>query len=153
MGKGRFAVRQTIARIVAALRDVVPDADRLGTVELVLAETLNNVVDHAYAEHQPPGPVTVICRGRDDLLEIRITDRGAPMPQGRIPHATIPPCTPPSGDLPEGGFGWFLIRGLSQRVTYTRRDGVNTLTVSFDLADIPGTDPDRALPSRATGAD
>jgi serine/threonine-protein kinase RsbW len=38
----------------------------------------------------------------------------------------------PLGDMPEGGFGWLIIRQLARDVAYVREDGVNQL--SFRIA-------------------
>jgi serine/threonine-protein kinase RsbW len=34
-------------------------------------------------------------------------------------------------DLPEGGFGWYLIRSLTEELSYRRSNGINRL--SFQL--------------------
>ena len=36
-------------------------------------------------------------------------------------------------DLPEGGFGWFLIRSLTRDLTYLREDGYNMLCFCVDV--------------------
>ena len=52
-----------------------------------------------------------------------------------MPDHTLPMGLPqPIGvdkDLPEGGFGWFLIRSLTENLTYRRIDARNHL--SFQL--------------------
>ncbi len=48
------------------------------------------------------------------------------MPDGELPIGRL---TDPkiAKDLPEGGFGWFLIRNLSQDLTYDRDEDKNIL--------------------------
>jgi serine/threonine-protein kinase RsbW len=78
-------------------------------VELVLAEVLNNVAEHAYAGGS--GPVEVGLAPRPCGIACRIVDSGLAMPNGQLPRGTCHRSTP--GDLPEGGFGWHLIRSLT----------------------------------------
>lgn len=93
-----------------------------GTAEIVLAEVLNNIVEHAYASST--GDIRLILSLGPGNLVCRIEDEGRPMPGGTLPAGTLPD---PS-DLPEGGFGWHLIRVLSQGLTYDRVGGVNRLS-------------------------
>jgi serine/threonine-protein kinase RsbW len=94
--------------------------------ELVLAEVLNNVAEHAYGPGG--GRVTVTLSGDPAGVRCRVTDEGRPMPGERLPEGRLPggPGTAVA-DLPEGGFGWHLIRSLSVGLTYARVDGQNRL--------------------------
>lgn len=108
------------------LRDLPEDGR--GTAEIVLAEALNNIVEHAYARHQ--GDIEITLQLSVSGLVCRIVDTGSPMPDGVLPAGKLKPFTT-DDDLPEGGFGWFLIRTLSRDLEY-RRDG-NTNLLSFRL--------------------
>lgn len=99
------------------VRDLSEDC--LGTTELVLAEALNNVVEHAYARY--PGQIEVEVQRDPDQLRFHIRDQGLPMPGATPPSGRLPEAVD-FDDLPEGGFGWFLIRSLAQDLAY-RRDG------------------------------
>jgi serine/threonine-protein kinase RsbW len=127
------AVRAALARLIAAspVHDL-PEDDR-GTVELVLAEVLNNVAEHAYAGGS--GPVEVGLCATPLGIACRIVDRGLAMPDGQLPQGGLPPAIP--DDLPEGGFGWHLIRSLTADLTYARSAGQNRLSFLIPLA---GTD-------------
>lgn len=103
--------------------------DGRGTAEIVLAEALNNIVEHAYARHSGEIEITLRLRGQD--LVCSILDSGLPMPRETLPEGRLVPFVE-TDDLPEGGFGWFLIRTLSQDLDYRRVDGRNLL--SFRLA-------------------
>lgn len=102
--------------------------DGRGTAEIVLAEALNNIVEHAYARHQ--GDIEITLKLSPSGLVCRIVDTGVPMPEGALPAGTLKPFAE-DDDLPEGGFGWFLIRTLSRDLEY-RREGMNNL-LSFRL--------------------
>jgi serine/threonine-protein kinase RsbW len=50
------------------------------------------------------------------------------MPDLQIPFGgSVDPAAPLS-EMPEGGFGWLIIRQLARDVSYTRQDGVNHLS-------------------------
>lgn len=104
--------------------------DCRGSAELVLAEVLNNVAEHAYGDG--PGPVAVTLGGGSAGLTCLIVDQGAAMPAGALPAGKLPQAADLSlEDLPEGGFGWCLIRTLTRDLAYLRTGGCNRL--SFTL--------------------
>jgi serine/threonine-protein kinase RsbW len=119
------AVRDGLRQVLSAepLAGLIDD-DR-GTAEIVLAEVLNNVVEHAYAAGT--GLILLSLRLGDGWLHCEVEDEGAAMPG----------CEPPAGrapdpaDLPEGGFGWNLIRVLCSGLRYERQDGMNRLSFSL----------------------
>jgi serine/threonine-protein kinase RsbW len=94
--------------------------------ELVLAEVLNNVAEHAYGPGG--GRVTVTLTGGPEGVRCQVTDEGRAMPGEQLPEGHLPgvPGTAVA-DLPEGGFGWHLIRSLSVGLTYARVNGQNRL--------------------------
>lgn len=120
---GSDAVRRTLAAVTGWLGHLpAPPADP-AMVELVLAEALNNVVEHACGAL--PGRVIglelwVVRAG----LTCRVTDDGRPMPGGRLPRRHMPTAE----KLPEGGFGWPLIAALTRDLSYRRNAGHNILT-------------------------
>lgn len=102
------------------------DEDR-GMAELVLAEVLNNVAEHAYGE--AGGKVEVRLRRQPDGLHSLILDDGREMPGGQLPEGRLPAGEGVAlEDLPEGGFGWHLIWSLCSELTYARVDGQNQLS-------------------------
>ena len=104
--------------------------DSRGTVEIVLAEVLNNIAEHAYARF--PGKIEVWVTAHDSLLLVRVADSGLPMPGGELPGGKLSGATEIQ-DLPEGGFGWFLIRSLTRELTYLREGGHNRLSFCVDV--------------------
>ena len=128
------AVRDGLQALFAcSLLASLPDEVR-GTAEIVLAEALNNVVEHAYASY--PGKITVQLRPCDTGLRFGISDTGLPMPGSEPPKGDL---REPSGfdDLPEGGFGWFLIRTLSHDLSYRREGGRNCLDFCISVDNPP----------------
>lgn len=104
--------------------------DSRGTVEIVLAEVLNNIAEHAYAAF--PGKIEISVTAHDGFLFVRLVDSGLPMPGGELPGGTLSRATEIQ-DLPEGGFGWFLIRSLTQELTYLREGEHNRLSFCVDV--------------------
>jgi serine/threonine-protein kinase RsbW len=98
--------------------------DDRGTAEIVLSEALNNIVEHAYAAHQ--GRIEVSVRVVRGALICTVVDQGLPMPGESLPEGRLPDVRGVE-DLPEGGFGWHLIRALSSDLAYRRVNGRNEL--------------------------
>ncbi len=80
------AVRDGLARAMACLAPLMLTPEEAGTVELVLAEALNNVVEHALAGSG--GTTRIDIQGRHDAagLHLLLIDRGSPMPDGKGPR-------------------------------------------------------------------
>ena len=58
---GELAVREALKKILDGLGPLALDVEEAGTVELVMAEALNNIVEHAYPPGERPGPITLTC--------------------------------------------------------------------------------------------
>ncbi|MEL6642387.1 MAG: ATP-binding protein [Pseudomonadota bacterium] len=120
-------VRWALAQTLQHLGEERYSVEERGTVELVLAEVLNNVVEHAYSGRDD-GKIALEVRQTEAGLNVRVVDHGRPMPEGGLP---IKPLSQPSDDLlslPEGGFGWFLVGQLAHDHQYRRVDDCNCLT-------------------------
>ncbi|WP_297770502.1 ATP-binding protein [uncultured Roseovarius sp.] len=103
-----------------------------GSVELALAEVLNNIVEHAYAP-DAAGEIRIAIALRPGRLCCLVRDDGAPLPYLAATDHTLPSRNVTRDNLPEGGFGWFLIKGLTDRLGYERANGENRLTLEFRL--------------------
>lgn len=128
------AVRQALRAVFdSTLTDWLCSESR-DEAQLVLAEALNNIVEHAYAEST--GEIEVLVTASDLGIICHIADAGRPMPDAVLPAGKVLACSMPRPvdheSLPEGGFGWPLIRALSQDLAYRRVDGRNLL--SFRIA-------------------
>ena len=119
----------SVMRDLAGLAEVAP---RLDEIQISLAEAVNNIVEHSYANRKS-GPVTIRVSFDISVLNIEIEDEGAPFPGGGPPAGGLPPVTGVRSDLPEGGFGWFLIRRLASGVRYDRQNGKNLLNLRYML--------------------
>lgn len=119
-------VRAALIQIDGLLcaKGVGPD-DR-GTCATVLAEVLNNIVEHACAGAANGDIALTLTRDRNGLA-VEVTDNGAPMPGGRLPKPCPARLDVGLDDLPEGGFGWSVIRDLTVGLDYRRANGINRL--------------------------
>jgi serine/threonine-protein kinase RsbW len=120
-------VRRIIHKTIEELSANGLCEDDVSTVEIVLAEALNNVVEHAYDEDDKDGEIKLVVKKRSSGLLIEIVDKGHPMPNGRAPLGNHPMSEFSEDPMPEGGYGWFLIRELVRDLIYDRRDGHNFL--------------------------
>lgn len=131
----QMTIAGTPEAVRQALQDLADDPlfaslsqDLRSSAEIVLAEVLNNIVEHAYADRH--GMIALGLDPRDRGLICIVSDTGAPMPDLCLPKGQLQPLGRVE-DLPEGGFGWFLIRSLTERLEYHHADGVNHL--SFEV--------------------
>ncbi|WP_259776052.1 ATP-binding protein [Aliiroseovarius crassostreae] len=126
-----LAVRDALQSIRDQLETLGIRDDIQGTLEIVLAEALNNVVEHAYRDLSGVIEVNLHRQGSD--LWISILDDGHPMPNGELPEGEPYDLEQMDSNLPEGGFGWFLIRELTQNLSYERSGSQNKMTCSIPL--------------------
>lgn len=129
-----LAVRHGLQQLLADPLLAGQGADLRDRLEIVLAEVLNNIVEHAYAGQ--PGPIRLRLRSGAAGLHVLAEDEGRAMPPQGLPAGRMPP----SAAAPEGGFGWCLIRALSRDLGYWRGPGCNRLrlVVPFNDAVHPG---------------
>lgn len=132
------SVRSGLSMAMDALRHMQASSQLESVIEIALAEVLNNVVEHAYAE-QGGGVIEIEIERQFDGFAFCITDDGRPMPDNCLPAGTRRDLDVPAQDLPEGGFGWFLIRKLTQDLEYSRSANRNRLTfrIPFDADSRP----------------
>lgn len=121
------AVRDSLLHIASALDSFgLTDSDR-ARVEMVLAEILNNIVEHAY-DGARDGWISLRIDLVPEAVDCQLEDAGAPMPGMEPPDGRAHDLDVELDDLPEGGFGWYLIRELTQRLRYAHHGGRNQLT-------------------------
>jgi len=124
------AVRAALQSVATSLAEAGVDLIDQATVELVLAEVLNNVTEHAYGAAMPGG-VGLILALSGPALSCQVTDTGRRLPGGRPPPASR--RSPDPDALPEGGFGWPLIHALTRRLGYRHQGGENVLSFEIPL--------------------
>lgn len=96
---------------------------QLYRLNLALAEGFTNAVRHAHCALPPETAIEINLSLWKDRLEIRIWDCGKPFNPDAI-------AEPEPGTLQVGGYGWFLLRRLADRVIYERdADGRNCLLI------------------------
>lgn len=119
------ASHEAVRDVLIALRPRLGPGS--GAVEIVLAEALNNVVEHAYAGKGGRIALRLTVTPRE--VRARIGDSGRPMPGLALPPGLCPHRLLHGDvlDLPEGGFGWLLIRELASVISYRQQDGRNLL--------------------------
>ncbi|WP_207101536.1 ATP-binding protein [Paracoccus shandongensis] len=117
-------VRKTLVDMRNRFASAV-DADAMGRLELVLAEVMNNVAEHAATQGVGSGCMHLCIVMQDNGLSCAITDDGSRLPADCLKPRSLPALDPL--DLPEGGFGWFLIQGLTQSLCYYREGPRNCL--------------------------
>lgn len=128
-------VRRTIHEVEEDLLRADIGKEDIGSISIVLAEALNNVVEHALNDRDEQ-KITLITRQRSRSLLVEIRDSGRPMPRGRAPTGNHPMTEfDRFNTLPEGGYGWFLIRELVQDLVYDRQNDENILFFRYKLAD------------------
>lgn len=124
------AVRNALSKVLTTLHHSITRSGTSGTVELVLAEVMNNIVEHAYAG-QTNGIIQLSIRECRTCLFAKITDSGLPLPDHALPSSRFPELIGDQAFLPEGGFGWALINSMTENRTYTRHDGQNYFSFSI----------------------
>jgi len=131
------ATRDQVSRALTQLNQQLIglglDPDALIRMELVLAEALNNIVEHAYCD-AGHGDIALEASVHSNTIWCHLTDSGRPMPGGKLPPARRYDLGALDvQDLPEGGFGWGLIHDLTSSLIYDRSGAQNRLTLTIDL--------------------
>ena len=97
--------------------------EQFDQLNLALAEGFTNAVRHAHADLPENTPIDIELLVSPEQLEIRIFDRGGPFDPSSLSE-------PKPGALREGGYGWFLLRRLSDQVSYDCvQDQLNCLRI------------------------
>jgi serine/threonine-protein kinase RsbW len=151
---GDLETRSVLSEVRGQLACQGLDDDDLGTLELVLAEALNNVTEHAYGPEggpvelsiamstspafpeptvRPPAPRSGEAGEEGPLIHCELRDYGRPMPAGGPPQSGLPTIAPPDL-LPEGGFGWHIIRCLVLDLSYERLGNCNRLRLTVQAS-------------------
>ncbi len=125
------AIRHALAAVVSALGPLRLSPECTGDIELVLAEVLNNIQRHAYGGK--PGPIELDLAVAEGSLVCTVVDCGTPMPGGDLPAGRAVALDVRPDALPEGGFGWFLIRSHARSLVYHREAGRNRLILHLPM--------------------
>lgn len=131
---GKMAVRHALDQVFTGLNHLSLDIEEHTTVELVLAEAMNNIVEHAYPDAARQGPIHIRCCHKMNGLHFTIIDEGNAMPDGQMPLGLPQSVDVDTFDLPEGGYGWFLIKDLAKDLKYARVGMQNRLDLRIAVA-------------------
>lgn len=127
-----FEVRAALQLLRKEMTVLNLSDDAVTRVEIIMAEILNNVVEHA-CRNRPDCRIDIeMARTRADL-RVKVVDDGITMPGGKLPARKTAALSDSPEALPEGGFGWSLIRDLAHDLAYARRNGQNQLTFALVL--------------------
>ena len=128
------AMQASVAKAIRALtgddRFRGAGRDMMSSLEIVLAEALNNVVEHS-CDGLDDAWFRLSCEYDGRTASILIEDDGRPMPGAVLPEGLAPSLSVARNELPEGGFGWFLIRSICSDVRYIRDGSINRLELKL----------------------
>lgn len=125
-------VTHTVSQVSEWLCGQGVDASTAEELELVMAEALNNVVEHAYG-FRNSGEIRLSVVITDQHIVVNIIDKGARFdgPPAPFDHDL---ANVSMFDLPEGGFGWNLIHTLTDAVDFDHLQNENRLKLLRRLA-------------------
>ncbi len=101
-------------------------ARRIGDMELVLEESVTNVFK--YASPGNPGEIDITCTLGEGEFTIEIRDPGREFDITKLPD---PDLGQHISERPIGGLGAYIIKRISDDVSYRRLPGLNILTLVF----------------------
>lgn len=127
---------EAVVRVGKWLEQEHVPSDCIGDITLVLAEALNNVIEHAYGDDRK-GDIAVKATLRARTLSMQIVDGGRPF-HGPPEEVTLQTETYDVADMPDGGYGWFLIKSLTEDIHFSHSGGKNRLTLVVALPGAPG---------------
>lgn len=131
-----LSVRRALKASTKAFGHLELPQEKTGVVEIVLAEVLNNIVEHSYADQHKGVIELAIQRSKFDLT-FTVIDDGIPLPDSLPKPSSERNLNCPVKDLPEGGFGWALIRELTEDVRYQRCGTRNRMEFTINLEGTP----------------
>ena len=134
---GGHGIRRTLSQI----KQMIDAHDHLcpelrSNCELVLAEVCNNIEEHSYWGRTGCQFSIAVTVG-PQTIAVETQDTGLPMPGLKLPEPRLPPYQVEQADLPEGGFGWYLIHVLAPNPTYVRHGETNHLRFVLTSQAIP----------------
>lgn len=127
-----MCVRMTLEQVHHHFSPRLTEQD-CGSLEILLGEVLNNIAEHGYPPPVAAGDIRLSITLSSGMLNCEIVDSGCEVPGRVLALVGDEDGRPCPDDLPEGGFGWYLIHDLTEEVTYKREGGVNTLHLTMQV--------------------
>ncbi|MFK5997023.1 MAG: ATP-binding protein [Rhodobacterales bacterium] len=109
---------ETLTEITDWMVRVGARPEAITNVQIVLAEALNNIVEHGF-KHKKPGYVDINIDLSEAAIVVGLTDDGVAFTPPEVEQSPLRDKND-LDNLPEGGFGWFLIRKITSSC---ERDG------------------------------
>jgi serine/threonine-protein kinase RsbW len=105
-------------------------------LNIAVAEGFTNAVRHAHAHLPPNTPIAIDVLLKGDRIEICIWDQGTPFDPNQLDEPE------PGSLLSEGGYGWYLLRRVTDQVIYRRQNDKNCLSITQfrDSSEAPTSD-------------
>lgn len=102
-------------------------AEETHDVQLCVVESINNVIEHSYT-NQEGYQVAIVIYLLNDRIVLDIVDTGKGMDEHLRQVVNAPNVKiPPESDLPEGGWGLYIIKSKMDEVTYHTTDNTHIL--------------------------
>ncbi len=134
-----MSVRNAVHAVKLTMSRLIASADEVSSIEIVLTEVINNIVEHAY-RHNRGRPIDLRVSRHQFGVQFDFVDQGLAMPNSEIPVGVPQYIDCAVADLPEGGFGLPLIRKLAKGIEYARVGDENHLRFYFSVRDSAETD-------------
>jgi anti-sigma regulatory factor (Ser/Thr protein kinase) len=122
----RAGFDETRLAVLKLLAPHAPSPQLLFNVELILEETLMNVIWHAFPD-QAEHPITLSVRVEPEDVVMHFEDDGIAFDPLLAPVPKLPTSI---DEAVPGGLGLMLVRKFARTVAYERNNGRNCLTVS-----------------------
>ncbi|PZO39833.1 MAG: serine/threonine protein phosphatase [Pseudanabaena frigida] len=117
-------VRQNLGKI---LHEADLTVELVENAQLIAEEILVNIIQYGYENHKD-GHIDLKLEINETKLTMTFEDSGKPF--NPLTEVTIPELSKDDEDRSHGGFGFFLVQELADRVDYIYLNGKNILTVS-----------------------
>ncbi|WP_219929011.1 ATP-binding protein [Pseudoprimorskyibacter insulae] len=123
-------VTKVMAHISAIAKRHRFGGDLTSNLQIASAEAINNISEHGYRGSEL-GRIGLSVARTPRHINVYLQDFGRPMPAGLLQNVMLPGFGENGGDLPEGGFGLYLIQTVTSAFQYRRRAASNEWTLSF----------------------
>lgn len=115
---------QVVDFLESTLNEAGAGAEECFDLHLAADEIFTNIALYAYDSDD--GVMEIAITSDQGLITITLTDSGRPFDPLALPP---PDITSDVGERRVGGLGIYLIREVTDSVTYARRNGKNILTI------------------------